>query len=175
VGGIRIVDARTAGEIALQIDCSPTWVKENRQSTKCQKKATSDNLLTNDSEPEEQQVKGKDGRSRPAKMPRKRRTNADKQRAVKAALSHPKADKLSLREIADHVGVDPKTVSNWKEKVFESKAIIGNSHDAMTNEKPKTRTVTRKGCEPYEMKLPAKKTKPVETFSFYKFGGFDQA
>lgn len=46
-----------------------------------------------------------------------RRTNEDKQRAVKAALAHPKAASLSNRQIADHVGVDEGTVRNWREKL----------------------------------------------------------
>jgi hypothetical protein len=38
------------------------------------------------------------------------RTNADKRRAVKAALSHARGHELSDRAIADHVGCDHKTV-----------------------------------------------------------------
>jgi len=41
-----------------------------------------------------------------------RRTNADKQRAVRAALSHPAPAKLSDKQIARHIGVDPQTVAN---------------------------------------------------------------
>ena len=46
-----------------------------------------------------------------------RRTNQDKQRAVKAALAHAKSCGLSDQEIAKHVGVDAKTVGNWREKL----------------------------------------------------------
>jgi transposase-like protein len=46
-----------------------------------------------------------------------RRTNEDKQRAVKAALLHPKSAGLSNRAIARHVGVDEGTVRNWREKL----------------------------------------------------------
>jgi len=46
-----------------------------------------------------------------------RRTNQDKQRAVKAALIHAKSCGLSDQEIARHVGVDAKTVGNWREKL----------------------------------------------------------
>lgn len=46
-----------------------------------------------------------------------RRTNDDKQRAVKAALMHPKGAGLSNRQIAAHVGVDEGTVRNWREKL----------------------------------------------------------
>lgn len=40
-----------------------------------------------------------------------RRTSADKRRAVEAALRHPKGAALSDRQIAEHCGVDHKTVS----------------------------------------------------------------
>jgi hypothetical protein len=46
-----------------------------------------------------------------------RRTNDDKQRAVKAALIHPQGVGLSDRQIGSHVGVDHKTVSGWREKL----------------------------------------------------------
>jgi transposase-like protein len=46
-----------------------------------------------------------------------RRSNADKQRAVEAALKHEKGAKLSNRQLADHVGVDEKTVRIWREKL----------------------------------------------------------
>lgn len=45
------------------------------------------------------------------------RSNDDKQRAVKAALQHPKCAGLSDRAIAKHVGVDHVTVSRWREKL----------------------------------------------------------
>lgn len=45
-----------------------------------------------------------------------RRTTADKERAVRAALRHPMTVKrrLSDRRIAEHVGVDPKTVAKYR-------------------------------------------------------------
>jgi transposase-like protein len=46
-----------------------------------------------------------------------RRTNDDKQRAVRAAITHPKGAELSNRQIAAHVGVDEGTVRNWREKL----------------------------------------------------------
>ncbi len=61
------------------------------------------------------------------------RSNADKQRAVKAALQHPKAKGMSDRAIAQHVGVDHKTVADYREKLNPSGEI------------PQIRTVTRKG------------------------------
>lgn len=45
------------------------------------------------------------------------RSNDDKQRAVQAALKHPKCAGLSDRAIAKHVGVDKNTVSAWRSKV----------------------------------------------------------
>lgn len=46
-----------------------------------------------------------------------RRTNRDKQRAVRAALTHTNAGTLSDHQIAAHVGVDVKTVGNWRAKL----------------------------------------------------------
>jgi len=46
-----------------------------------------------------------------------RRTNTDKQRAVKSALVHVKSRELSDHQIARHVGIDVKTVGNWRERL----------------------------------------------------------
>lgn len=46
-----------------------------------------------------------------------RRSNADKQRAVQAALRHPEGAKKSDHLIAEHVGVDRQTVTNWRKKM----------------------------------------------------------
>ena len=43
-----------------------------------------------------------------------RRSNAGKQKAAKAALLHPKGAGLSDRQIAEHVGVDHKTVAKCR-------------------------------------------------------------
>lgn len=43
------------------------------------------------------------------------RTNADKAKAVKAALRHPAGAKLSNEQIARHCGVDPKTVAKYRD------------------------------------------------------------
>ncbi|MBI1955902.1 MAG: ParB N-terminal domain-containing protein [Acidobacteria bacterium] len=64
-----------------------------------------------------------------------RRTNDDKQRAVKGALQHPRGAELSDREIARHVGVDHVTVSRWREKL----CLSGEIHQI------DSRTVTRSG------------------------------
>lgn len=64
-----------------------------------------------------------------------RRTNEDKQRAVKSALLHPRAADLSNCAIARHVGVDEATVRNWRAKLAASSEIP----------KIDTRTVLRQG------------------------------
>ena len=46
-----------------------------------------------------------------------RRSNADKARAVKAALKHPEGAGLSDAQIAEHVGVTDKTVAKYRREV----------------------------------------------------------
>ena len=55
-----------------------------------------------------------------------RRSNADKAKAVEAALKHPKGAKMSNRQIAEHVGVAEGTVRNHREEI-ESTAQITQS------------------------------------------------
>jgi transposase-like protein len=64
-----------------------------------------------------------------------RRTNEDKQRAVKSALLHPRAAEMSNTAIARHVGVDEATVRNWRTRLAASSEIP----------KIDTRTVSRQG------------------------------
>jgi transposase-like protein len=64
-----------------------------------------------------------------------RRTNEDKQRAIKAALLHPRGANLSDSQIAKHVGVHHDTVRDWRAKLESSCGI----------RKITARTVTRKG------------------------------
>jgi transposase-like protein len=64
-----------------------------------------------------------------------RRTNEDKQRAVKSALLHARAASLSNSAIARHVGVDEATVRNWRAELAASSEIP----------KIDTRTVSRQG------------------------------
>ena len=66
-----------------------------------------------------------------------RRSNEDKQRAIKAALRHPNGAQMPDREIARHLGVDHKTVGGWREKLQSSGEI-----PQMTE-----RTVTRDGVQ----------------------------
>jgi transposase len=81
---------------------------------------------------------------------------------VQAALKHPRGVGLSDHEIARHVGVDHKTVLNWRMKLAASREIpqiakhVGVDHKTVSHwrskleaswEIPKiaTRAVTRKG------------------------------
>ena len=64
-----------------------------------------------------------------------RRTTQDKQRAVRAALLHPNGVAASDRQIARHVGVDQKTVTNWRQQLEASEEIPQMA----------TRTTKRKG------------------------------
>ena len=66
-----------------------------------------------------------------------RRTTQDKQRAIKAALLHACGQTLSDRQIAKHVGVDQKTVTNWRQQLEASEEIP----------KIASRTVSRRGKE----------------------------
>jgi hypothetical protein len=63
------------------------------------------------------------------------RSNDDKQRAVKAALCHPKGAGLSDNQIAKHVGVSQPTVLRCREKLVASYTLY----------KIESRTVTRGG------------------------------
>jgi transposase len=71
------------------------------------------------------------------------RSNADKQRAIQAALRHPASAGLSDSQIAKHVGVDHKTVAAWRDR------ILGNSQDSQP---APTRTATRNG-KTYEINV----------------------
>jgi transposase len=64
-----------------------------------------------------------------------KRSRNNPQRAVQAALKHPRGAGLSDSQIAKHVGVTQQTVSNWRKKLESSYKIC----------KIAKRTVTRKG------------------------------
>lgn len=75
-----------------------------------------------------------------------RRSNEDKQRAVQAALKHPKCVGLSDRQIAKHVGVDHVTVIGWRKKMESGgeihqqdsrKGSDGKTYKASSNRKSK--------------------------------------
>lgn len=70
------------------------------------------------------------------------RTNDDKQRAVQAALAHPKCKGMSDRAIAKHVGVHNDTVSQWRKKLSVGFRQIDKPTASPTK---KTRTATRNG------------------------------
>jgi transposase-like protein len=53
-----------------------------------------------------------------------KRSNEDKQRAVKAALAHPKGAAISDSQIAKHVGVSIPTVSAWRGKLEATLKIL---------------------------------------------------
>jgi hypothetical protein len=56
-----------------------------------------------------------------------RRTKLDRERAVRAALTHPRGADQSDRQIADYVGVSPSTVANYRKKLeLESGVQIGH-------------------------------------------------
>ena len=66
------------------------------------------------------------------------RSNDDKQRAVQAALRHPKCAGMSDNQIAKHVGVNAQTVANWRKKLEPVSSEIREMA-------AKTRTATRNG------------------------------
>ena len=76
-----------------------------------------------------------------------RRTNEDKEKAVKAALMHPRATekKLSDVAIAEHVGVAPNTVKKYRDE------LVATSQIAKSTE--------RTGKDGKTRKIPEKKTK----------------
>jgi predicted XRE-type DNA-binding protein len=53
-----------------------------------------------------------------------RRSNADKQKAAKAALLHPKGAGLSDSQIAEHVGVSQPSVGKYRKELEEEGALI---------------------------------------------------
>lgn len=69
-----------------------------------------------------------------------RRSNADKERAVRAALKHPRATTLSNVQIANHVGVDDKTIAKYRSEMESTSEI--------------PRLMTRTGADGKERKAP---------------------
>jgi alkylated DNA nucleotide flippase Atl1 len=69
-----------------------------------------------------------------------RRSNADKRNAVAVMLRHEKWSKYSARKIADHVGVDPKTVASVREELESGEEILSCGQvvgsDGKTYKKP---------------------------------------
>lgn len=86
-----------------------------------------------------------------------RRTNEDKQRAVKLALQHPRGRNLSDRQIAKHVGVSRRSVDQWRQKLSGKNAQIAKRRGYKTSEdnetaNQQTRTVNR-GDSTYQMRV----------------------
>ena len=75
-----------------------------------------------------------------------RRTNEDKQRAVKGALMHPKGKELSDHQIAEHVGVAVSTVGGWRKRLEPIYSIPTDRSQVLSDQhEPERRTATRKG------------------------------
>lgn len=92
------------------------------------------------------------------------RSNDDKQRAVKAALQHPKCAGLSDNQIAKHVGVNQTTVSAWRKKLGASYGIP----------KIDNRTATRNGTT-YEINTSNIGKKQVPQAESAPAGGNEEA
>jgi uncharacterized ParB-like nuclease family protein len=56
-----------------------------------------------------------------------RRTNQDKQRAVKSALQHPSSEALSDGQIAKHLGVSGQTVRNYRQEMGSTSKDLKSS------------------------------------------------
>lgn len=85
-----------------------------------------------------------------------RRTNDDKQRAVKAALVHPKGAELSDGEIARHVGVGHNMVSEWRKKLEPIFTKSKDSPQALANQRPDAEPTHRqatRGGKTYKIKI----------------------
>jgi len=59
-----------------------------------------------------------------------RRSKKDKEKAVRAALKHPGGAGLSGRKIAEHVGVDNKTVERYRGELIATEEIPQSTHRA---------------------------------------------
>ena len=67
-----------------------------------------------------------------------RRTNPDKERAVRAALKHPKSAGLSNCQIAEHCGVDEKTVRKYRRQPGATSEIPKSADtSSVTSREPK--------------------------------------
>lgn len=84
-----------------------------------------------------------------------KRSNADKQRAIVGALKHSYGISRSNSEIAQHCGVDEKTVRTWRSQLEESGEIQGSEF----------RQVTRSGII-YPQRVADKSQSKVESQKF---------
>jgi transposase-like protein len=79
-----------------------------------------------------------------------RRSNEDKQRAVKAALQHPSGAGKSDSAIAKHVGVDHVTVKNWRDKLVATCEI--HKSESRTGSDGRTINTANIGRKPVEIR-----------------------
>jgi len=97
-----------------------------------------------------------------------RRTNEDKQRAVRAALLHPRAAAMSNNAIARHVGVDEATVRNWRARLSASSELpkmasrtvtrLGKTYEQRSTHQTGRRAGRRRGTNPLDAFLRAAET-----------------
>jgi transposase-like protein len=88
-----------------------------------------------------------------------RRTNEDKQRAVKAALAHSGGAGKSDSAIAKHVGVAVQTVCSWREKL-QATFQIGKS-EKRTGADGRTINTSNIGKKPVEIRRAEETPKPA--------------
>jgi transposase len=98
-----------------------------------------------------------------------RRTNDDKQRAVKSALMHPNGAGLSDRQVGSHVGVDHKTVAGWRTKLEGTGEIPQlnkrTGSDGKKRKQPGQRTPPESETQQLEPAIPAPCAVPEEMSS----------
>lgn len=89
-----------------------------------------------------------------------RRTNADKVRAVTAALSHPKSSGMSDRSIADHIGVNHSMVGRYRKSTGAEQQLnqMRMGKDGKERRMPTPRTLS------HEIGEDDKPTKPTKTY-----------
>lgn len=75
-----------------------------------------------------------------------RRTNTDKQRAVRAALLHPKCAAMSDNQLAEHVGVSVTFVGKCRHELEESGSL--STVDSRTGKDGRTIDTTNIGRKP---------------------------
>lgn len=76
------------------------------------------------------------------------RSNDDKQRAVKAALQHPKCAGLSDRAIAKHIGVTAPTVAAWRARISDPTVKVLQSRTGSDGRTINVANIGKKQAEP---------------------------
>jgi hypothetical protein len=77
-----------------------------------------------------------------------RRTNADKEKAVRMALKHPQGTESTNELLADHVGVSPKTVAKYRTEMESTLEIPESSR--RTGKDGRSVDTTNIGAQPEE-------------------------